>query len=1165
MEVTRAGALGSPFHFRLLPLALAFSCLAPTPAACAATVPPVPRVAPVVHPLTDMDRDGDRLDDLLNADVLTAFLTESDPLAGPEQRAWAGALVEEPALVEFNFTRQVTQRELDAFTALGGEITHVYRAVGYGWNGWLPLSRLDEAVAAMGPGFNGVVANRPISATMYDATRNSSTRSVWPRGYTGDPSTTIAVMDSGLDDSHPDLAGRIVYWKDYAEGGETPSDPYGHGTAVASVAAGSGAVGGISPATLKFTQSALTPASSSFPPGPGPIDARPVRIPTPVGGTGTPGILWDASVVWSHFIGEREVEGFVGLIQPDDSPDTAVNDVTWFRMSDPVTDTTGAFSFSGRATGYPVPYQNTTSGGYKIDSALYMAAFRNTENNHASSNMDANAIVSTVSARNGGAFTLGDGYPLLSGVAPGSRLAGFKVLDGDGRGGSALLSAALDDLASLAPEKNIQIANMSLRYGKDLSTLRDKTNAAVNAGVFITAAAGNDGPDGEVGDPGEGGKAMTVGASTADNRLAFYSSGGRTGSADAGRDAIKPDILAPGGSLTGGQVLAADSNDGDYPYGSDQRANDYTPQLGTSLAAPHVAGAAALVINAWQKAGHVWSFDSGRDPLFIKMVLAATATETAKPRERDVINPDEAPRNSPPYGGPNAPKDAQEGYGVINVDAAVESVSRRLLDSPTASTLIPGPFGKRAAGFRVFLRRNVTSTFQLAPENSGTGSFLVCLYRGTPDANGNPVLLAFRQSSRPGETLSLPYTPSAADDGILVVKELPNLATGAFTLSVSPSAGTPPMPTTRPATGVNTTSAMLTGLMNPRGTPTAGFFEYGPTAAYGSVTQTQLMGAGTANVLVQEKINGVPVGATIHYRLVALVDGTYRAEGADQYLTTWAPVVGDALRFDGVDDAVRIPGFGNVAPGGGITVEFWQKAERPAAQSTFKLLPDDPANRLNAHVPWADGKVYWDCGDIGGSGRLVYTPPEDDPIRWGQWEHWAFAAGASPPRMAIYRNGELVAGKLSSGAFAPRAADLWLGTEGTGHFSGEMDEFRVWNTYRSGAEIEAAMWNPLTGAEPGLVAYYRMDDASGTTLRDALPDGIPGTLTGLPVWVPSGVPVGGPYALADVLSALRIAGGLAAPASPEAAYRADLTRNGAVDLPDAVLLIRKVAGLSANP
>jgi serine protease AprX len=58
-------------------------------------------------------------------------------------------------------------------------------------------------------------------------------------GYDGS-GVTIAVMDSGIDEAHVDLSGKVVGWMDYVNGLPDPYDDHGHGTHCASICAGTG-------------------------------------------------------------------------------------------------------------------------------------------------------------------------------------------------------------------------------------------------------------------------------------------------------------------------------------------------------------------------------------------------------------------------------------------------------------------------------------------------------------------------------------------------------------------------------------------------------------------------------------------------------------------------------------------------------------------------------------------------------------------------------------------------------------------------------------------------------------------------------------------------------------------------------------------------------------
>jgi len=207
-----------------------------------------------------------------------------------------------------------------------------------------------------------------------------------------------------------------------------------------------------------------------------------------------------------------------------------------------------------------------------------------------------------------------------------------------------------------------------------------------------------------------------------------------------------------------------------------------------------------------------------------------------------------------------------------------------------------------------------------------------------------------------------------------------------------------------------------------------------------------------------------------------------------------------ALNFDGVNDYVGVPDFGSQMPTTEVTVEFWQRVRSVKAQSTFSMDPDSAGNRFTADVPWSDGRVYWDFGNINGGGRLSYVPPESIV---GTWQHFAMVSSVSGNYMRIYRNGVLEAAKPGASPFTGSIKDLTLGTsinyvtnvfcdlfggncvvfsinDVSAYYGGELDEFRIWNVARTGSQVRADMNTRLAGNETGLVAYYPMPAAAGT-------------------------------------------------------------------------------------
>ncbi|MFJ7768352.1 LamG-like jellyroll fold domain-containing protein [Streptomyces sp. NPDC097107] len=75
-------------------------------------------------------------------------------------------------------------------------------------------------------------------------------------------------------------------------------------------------------------------------------------------------------------------------------------------------------------------------------------------------------------------------------------------------------------------------------------------------------------------------------------------------------------------------------------------------------------------------------------------------------------------------------------------------------------------------------------------------------------------------------------------------------------------------------------------------------------------------------------------------------------------------------------------------------------------------------------------------------------------------------------------------------------------------FEGDLDELRIWDRVRSATELAEDMNHRLIGNEPGLVAYYRFDEGTGTTAYDQTDRALHGTLGGDAQWTGSEAPVG---------------------------------------------------------
>ncbi len=96
----------------------------------------------------------------------------------------------------------------------------------------------------------------------------------------------------------------------------------------------------------------------------------------------------------------------------------------------------------------------------------------------------------------------------------------------------------------------------------------------------------------------------------------------------------------------------------------------------------------------------------------------------------------------------------------------------------------------------------------------------------------------------------------------------------------------PPSAATGPATGIGTTSATVTGVVNPHGEATIWAVQYGLTTAYGVQTFPRTIPAGNTPVAVSQPLPGLAPGAVFHYRIVALHNGSVTQAGADASFIT---------------------------------------------------------------------------------------------------------------------------------------------------------------------------------------------------------------------------------------------------------------------------------------
>jgi len=210
---------------------------------------------------------------------------------------------------------------------------------------------------------------------------------------------------------------------------------------------------------------------------------------------------------------------------------------------------------------------------------------------------------------------------------------------------------------------------------------------------------------------------------------------------------------------------------------------------------------------------------------------------------------------------------------------------------------------------------------------------------------------------------------------------------------------------------------------------------------------------------------------------------------------------GNAIKLNGSAQYINVANTANIPIGNSTyTLEAWIKPNGSSTGGIIGWGNWGTTNQVNAFRMNGSAGLdnYWWANDL-----VVTTPNLAD----GAWHHVAATFDGST--RTIYVDGILISSDHPGGHNVPNANNIRIGTtNNTEYFNGAIDEVRVWNIGRTQAQIQAAMKTSIAPNSAGLVAYYKLDEGTGSTTTDATANGNNGTLVGSPSWmVPSTAPM----------------------------------------------------------
>jgi hypothetical protein len=220
---------------------------------------------------------------------------------------------------------------------------------------------------------------------------------------------------------------------------------------------------------------------------------------------------------------------------------------------------------------------------------------------------------------------------------------------------------------------------------------------------------------------------------------------------------------------------------------------------------------------------------------------------------------------------------------------------------------------------------------------------------------------------------------------------------------------------------------------------------------------------------------------------------SYNATSSGGAYTTDAGKYGRAGKFDGVDDYVRVTGTSafNRTTGQELTVEAWIKPSRLAG-----YYQDIVVSRSAGAYNWmlyqhtTDGSVA-----LHGSAqnKSTYIPPVDT------WTHIAATVNSSGS-YTLYANGAVVQGPQAYTYNLTTPNELSIGNYGSAEpYQGSIDDVRIYGNARTQAQIITDM-NNYQPRPASPVAWWKLDETSGTSAANTARTANPGNLVNTPTW-----------------------------------------------------------------
>ncbi|MBL9167295.1 MAG: hypothetical protein JNN07_06105 [Verrucomicrobiales bacterium] len=330
----------------------------------------------------------------------------------------------------------------------------------------------------------------------------------------------------------------------------------------------------------------------------------------------------------------------------------------------------------------------------------------------------------------------------------------------------------------------------------------------------------------------------------------------------------------------------------------------------------------------------------------------------------------------------------------------------------------------------------------------------------------------------PGQGGNAEYFNGRIDDVRVFTFPVGEFATTEFLYSLRR-----PSLTGLPATDISPNTLTVAGRVNPNGSATESWFEFGLGSAFDRTSRPISLPAEKSPTLVTNVLRGLSPGLAYDVRLVASNRAGITYGYLGRIATAAIQGLDRALSLNGQEQYVQLP------PGNyftrDFTIESWVRVKNYTNWGRLLDFGNGPAmdNVVFALSTGTTGQPSLTL--YRGSQPRTYLFPT--PLPLDEWLHLAVVVDGD--RLKFYHNGRLVSEQSGViGSTVGLRTQNFIGRSNwplDGYANADIDELRIWQVARSPEEIRRDLVRELSGSETDLMVYFRFDQE---LLASAIPN-----------------------------------------------------------------------------